>query len=67
MDVERRLIRQCLGRKLLNRFISADTYRAVVQPDRKTDGGTKTRLRRINQNLRPAARHSRLRDALEQG
>ena len=35
--------------KLLNRFISAKTYRAVAKPNRQTDGEAKPRLRRINQ------------------
>lgn len=33
--------------KLLNRFISAETYRAVAKPNRQTGGEAKPRLRRI--------------------
>ena len=37
---------------LLNRFISAKTYRAVAQPDRQTDGGATPRPRRMSQIAR---------------
>ena len=42
--------------KLLNRFISARTYRAVAKPDRQTDGEAKPRLRRISDGVHPTWR-----------
>jgi hypothetical protein len=35
--------------ELLNRFISAEIYRAVAKPDRQSDGEAKPRLLRMSQ------------------
>lgn len=38
--------------ELLNRFFSAEAYRAIAKPDRQTDGGAKLRLRRVVTSLK---------------
>ena len=48
-ELPEQLVRGLFATRLLNRFILAETHRAVAKPDRQTDGEAKTRLRRMSQ------------------